>query len=114
MYTAFRDVESIKLKTVPVEDARDKLAMVHGDITKLAEAALDRRNLPQAVVIVGYDHGGGTLGPRLRRFAREHGLDRWSNPGNGIQVLDLPASPGRQHYVRAVVGVWTGQADESS
>ncbi|WP_437990514.1 hypothetical protein [Sorangium sp. So ce145] len=99
----------IELKTMPVEDARDKLAKAHGDIRKLDEAAVDRRNLPQAIVIVGYDHGGGTLGPRLTRFARAHGLDRWSNPGNGVQVLDLPASPGRQHYVHSVVGVWARQ-----
>jgi hypothetical protein len=100
----------IEVKTMPVEDATDKLALVHGDIRKLAEAAgVDRRNLPQAVVVVGYDDIRGTLGPRIARFAHAHGLDRWPSPGNGIRLVDLPAWPGYQHYVHAVVGVWARQ-----
>lgn len=88
----------------------DALAMVHGDLRKLADAAeLDRRNLPQAVVLVGYDRSGGTLGARVARFARDHGLEQWSRPGNGIQVLDLPVSPGHQHYAHAIVDVWARQ-----
>lgn len=97
----------IEVKSMPVEDARDKLASAHGDIRKLVDAAtVDRRNFPQALVIVGYDGVGGTLEPRFSRFAYDHGIDRWPNSGNGIRVVDLPHSAGEQHYTRAIAGVW--------
>ena len=95
----------LEVKTMPVEDANDKLASVHGDLAKLDRAAAcDPRNLPQALVVVGYDYEGGALAERLRRLATAHHLGAWPIRlgKDGVQVVPIPGRP----YTHAVIGVW--------
>lgn len=99
----------IEVKTMPAADANDKLALTHGDFMKLARAAdTDQRNLPQAIVVVGYDEDHRRLEPRIRQFAEMHGVHLWtSTPSDDIaRVVKLPPSPGEKRYTHAIVGVW--------
>jgi hypothetical protein len=99
----------IEMKTMPHGDANDKLASLHGDVVKLDEAArLDRRNLPQAIVAIGYDVAAGRLAERFRGFAERHGLHRWPHKlegDRGVESVELPQTHDA-HYTQAIVGVW--------
>lgn len=105
----------IEMKTMPKEDAPNKLAALHNDLVKLRGAAeADRRNMPQAIVAVGYDVPGGNLAMRIVRFAEEHGLDRWPHRfATGVEQLELPSSPRAQHYSHAIIGCWARESHRS-
>jgi hypothetical protein len=100
----------IEVKTMPAADATDKLRSAHEDLMKFEDAAKAHKdNFPQALVVVGYDYGNGSLAGRIGRFAKAHGLDQWIHSGsdNGVSVIDLPRRSTKQEfYTHAVVGVW--------
>jgi hypothetical protein len=95
----------LEMKTMPFQDATDKIAAVHNDLAKLDRAAgCDSRNLPQALAIVGYDSEPQSLATRFRGMASAHSLDRWQVrlDADGIAVYPIPGEP----YTHAVIGEW--------
>lgn len=97
-----------EFKTMPIEDANDKLASVHGDLAKLDRAAEcdPRGNLPQAMVVLAYDTAQGAFGDRLRAFAQRHSLDRWPVRAAGPGGVIVEPQAGHLQYPNLVVGVW--------
>ncbi len=101
----------VEFKTMPFEDATDKLRWLHDDVAKLNAAASTPANLPQAVVAIGFDYpsdGRIDLVTRLRHFACIHRLDEWPYRlgQDGVDAFALPPRTQAESYTRCVVGYW--------
>jgi hypothetical protein len=94
----------LEVKTMPFEDRHDKLIYASADVKKLISVAkANNRNLPQGIVLVGYERieRHSVLLKDYNAFSEEEHINKWP-----IHLLDKFELTTKDYYTHCIVGIW--------